>query len=191
MPADDAIRRRTILVVCYGNLCRSPMAEALLRDRLGERAWKVVSAGTHAAGGDPPTEGAREAIARLAGLDISQQRSRPLTTKLIEAADQVFTMSRRQALEAAALFPEAAGRIRLLGAFAPSPHLADAPADPFGDPADELEIADPMGGEPDAYEDCLRRLLAASDAAAAWLRAGAADEAAAAKAAASWANDRR
>jgi protein-tyrosine-phosphatase len=191
MPADDDIRRRTILVVCYGNLCRSPMAEALLRDRLGERAWKVVSAGTHAAGGDPPTKGACEAIARLASLDISKQRSRPLTTRLIEAADQVFTMSRRQALEAAALFPGAAGRIRLLGAFAPSPHLADAPADPFGDPADELEIADPMGGDPDAYEDCLRRIAAASDAAAAWLLAGAVDEEAAAKAVASWARDRR
>lgn len=191
MPADDDTRRRTILVVCYGNLCRSPMAEALLQERLGELAWKVVSAGTHAGGGDPPTRGAREAIARLAGLDISRQRSRPLTIRLIETADQVFTMSRRQALEAAALVPAAAGRIRLLGAFAPSPHLADAPADPFGGPADELEIADPMGGAPDTYEGCLRRLITASDAAAAWLLAGAVDAETGAKAVASWVNDRR
>ena len=58
---------RNILVVCYGNLCRSPMAEGLLRDRL-PLEYEVRSAGTHAYGGDPPTGTAREVMQREAGI---------------------------------------------------------------------------------------------------------------------------
>ena len=70
MPSADPLPRRTILVVCFGNLCRSPMAEALLRVRLPDNDWHVISAGTHAMSGSPPTHGSRQAVLHLAGLDI-------------------------------------------------------------------------------------------------------------------------
>ena len=174
MRALDSSSRQTILVVCFGNLCRSPMAEALLRADLPEASWRVLSAGTHAIGGDPPTPGAHDAIYRLRQLDISHQRSAALTVDLLRRSDHVFTMSRMQALEAAALFPPAASRIRLLGAFAPADDEAAGPADPYGGQADPMEIADPMGGDDEAYEACCSRLDTSVQAAVEWLNNGAA-----------------
>lgn len=174
----DPSSRQTILVVCFGNLCRSPMAEALLRARLPATSWRILSAGTHAIGGDPPTPGAHDAISRLDGLDMSHQRSAALTVDLLRQSDHVFTMSREQALEAAALFPPAASRIRLLGAFAPADDEAAGPADPYGGRADPMEIADPMGGDSETYETCCSRLDDSVRAAVEWLNAGAAPAAA-------------
>lgn len=173
MPSPESSPRQTVLVVCFGNLCRSPMAEALLRHRLPPDQWEVISAGTHASGDDPPTVGSRDAVAHLAGLDISRQRSSPLTVGVLRRSDYVFTMSRRQALEAAALVPTAAARIWLLGAFVPATGATRESADPYGDPADRTEIPDPMGTDAEAYEACCIRLIDCTNAVAAWLDAGA------------------
>ena len=170
--------RRSVLLVCFGNLCRSPMAEGLMRQQLPEAGWTVHSAGTHAIGGDPPTMQAHRAVAHIAGVDIAEQRSTPLTVDLLRASDFILTMSRQQALEVAALAPEAAPRTRLLGSFAPSPSDFDGPADPFGPPADAMEIADPMGGSSEIYEACCLRLIDATDLAARWLLDGAVESAA-------------
>lgn len=146
------------------------MAEGIFRAALPDDEWSIASAGTHAVGDDPPTGGAIEATAAVAGIDISAQRSQLLTTDLIEDSDYVFTMSRLQALEAAALVPSAAGNIRLLGAF--SPGGAKGITEPGGGRANADEIADPMGGNADEYEACCRRLEASIDAVVQWLREG-------------------
>lgn len=173
MPSPNRSSPRTILVVCFGNLCRSPMAEALLRAHLPRTSWRIVSAGTHAIGGDPPTRGALDALYRVRRLDMSHQLSAPLTVDLLRDSDHAFAMSRTQALEAAALFPPAASRIRLLGAFAPAADEAAGPSDPYGDRADPMEIADPMGGTSETYEACCKRLDESVRAVVAWLDAGA------------------
>jgi len=173
MRSSDHSERHAVLAVCFGNLCRSPMAEALLRAGLPTSDWEVASAGTHAIGGDPPTATAQAVVAELADLDISTQRSDPLTVDLVRRSDHVLTMSRRQALEVVALVPEAADRTRLLGAFAPAPIDYDGPADPFGEPADRFEISDPMGGDPDTYRACCSRIAAAAATATDWLSRGA------------------
>ena len=173
MPSAESSPRQTVLVVCFGNLCRSPMAEALLRHRLPADRWEVISAGTHAIGDDPPTVGSRDAVAHLAGLDISRQRSLPLTVGVLRRSDYIFTMSRQQALEAAALVPTAAPHIRLLGAFVPATDATHESADPYGGPADSTEIPDPMGADAEAYEACCSRLIDCTNAVAAWLDAGA------------------
>ena len=171
MPSVESSTRQTILVVCFGNLCRSPMAEGLLRQHLPTERWDVISAGTHAIGGDPPTVGAQNTMTNLVGLDISRQRSSPLTVDGLRRSDYVFTMSRRQALEAAALMPASALRIRLLGAFVPANGASRDPADPYAGPADAMEIADPMGGDQETYEACCLRLIDCVEAVAAWLAA--------------------
>jgi protein-tyrosine-phosphatase len=176
MRSPDPSSHRTVLVVCFGNLCRSPVAEALFRAALPREGWRVVSAGTHAIGDDPPTAGAREALLRHAGIDIAQQRSKPLTVDLLRDADFVFTMSRRQALEAAALYPGAARMTRLLGAFAPAEEHGDGPADPGGRSADGHEIADPMGGNAAVYTTCCKRVDECVAKVTAWLLSGAEPE---------------
>ena len=163
---------RNILVVCYGNLCRSPMAEGLLRDRL-LLEYEVRSAGTHAYGGDPPTGTAREVMQREAGIGIHDQRSRRLDVEIIEWAGHIFTMSAQQAQLVAALDTRASDRTRLFGAFAPDTSCSGMSADPGGGAASLLEVTDPMGGSYGEYLTCMRRLEEATERCVAWLVAGA------------------
>lgn len=162
-----------VLLVCYGNLCRSPMAEGLLHQRLGSD-WKVESAGTHAIGGDAPTPTAQEVMLRETGIDIGELRSSLLTVGRIEAAGYVFTMSMQQAFLTAALAPGSRDRIRLFGAFDPATETSDGSADPGGPRPLLLEVPDPIGGDYEDYLVCMRRLQRASERCAAWLLAGAA-----------------
>ena len=74
---------KTILFICTGNVCRSPMAEALFRHAVrGRGEFRVLSAGLGAADGQPPTQHSVTAMREL-GMDISAQRSRMLTTDLV------------------------------------------------------------------------------------------------------------
>ena len=86
----------SILVVCTGNVCRSPIAEAAisrsLRHRLGDDAPKVSSAGTAGWQGSGPTPQAIEAAAEL-DLDISGHVARMLIPELVEAADLIVCMA--------------------------------------------------------------------------------------------------
>lgn len=86
----------SILVVCTGNICRSPIAEGMLRDavaaRFGASAPTVSSAGTIALEGSPATEESVTAAAER-GTDITGHRARRLTLGLARRADLVLGMA--------------------------------------------------------------------------------------------------
>ncbi len=83
---------RDVLVVCVGNICRSPMAAAMLKQQLGEQTDVTVgSAGLGALVGYPADDHAI-ALMQECGLDISDHRGRQLEPALIEAADLVLVM---------------------------------------------------------------------------------------------------
>ena len=102
-----------ILVVCSGNICRSPIAEGLLRRalerRLGGTAPVVGSAGTIAIDGAPAMPESIEA-ARERGVDIRMHTARPLTPELIDDADLVVTMAAEHRDEVRRLVPGAVPR---------------------------------------------------------------------------------
>ena len=80
-----------ILMVCLGNICRSPLAEGILRSKLDENYF-VDSAGTgnwHV--GQPPDKRS-VAVAKKYGIDISQQRARQFSPKDFEDFDLIFVM---------------------------------------------------------------------------------------------------
>jgi protein-tyrosine phosphatase len=82
----------TILSVCSGNICRSPLAEGLLKSQLSAE-FSISSAGVIGATGDPVTEQTASLGKRL-GVDLSSHRSRYLNEAMIEQADLILTASR-------------------------------------------------------------------------------------------------
>src|SRR5206468_63686 len=89
----NAERMKTILFVCTGNVCRSPMAEGIFRQAVrGRGDFRVWSAGLGAMEGQPPSPYAVQAVGEL-GIDISNQRSRMLTLDLVQQADYIFGMT--------------------------------------------------------------------------------------------------
>ena len=131
------------LFVCTGNTCRSPMAEGMFRhmlaerlqcgeDELVDRGFVVASAGLSAVLGAPASPEAVELL-RNRNIDLRAHESQPLTDRLLDQADRVFTMTRSHRDSILAARPDVADRVELLS-------------------RDGTDIADPMGGTMSDYE---------------------------------------
>ncbi len=122
---------KNILFVCTGNTCRSPMAEALFRLRMGPGSeWKAASAGLYAAPGGPASQAAVDAMREL-GADLSDHQSQPLTAQLVERADLIIPMTAAHRFHILEDFPEVGNRVFLIKSFGTSKVPADV-SDPFG-----------------------------------------------------------
>jgi protein-tyrosine phosphatase len=107
-----------ILMVCLGNICRSPLAEGILAHLAGERdlPWSVDSAGTgnwHV--GEKP-DGRSIAVARRYGIDISRQRARQFQALDFERFDRIFVMDTKNLRDVLQLAssPEQRAKVSLL-----------------------------------------------------------------------------
>ena len=141
----EATNTKQILLVCTGNICRSPLAAALLERALTERGIEgiaVASAGTGAWDGAPVSEGAY-LVGLERKLDLSGHRARLLTRELVESAELVLTMARHHRARVDELGGE--GRVFVLGEYA-------------GREGDEAEVSDPFGGDLDVYRDTCSEL---------------------------------
>ncbi len=147
-----------VLFVCTGNVCRSPMAEALARKMLAERQREdigVSSAGTAAADGSPASEGSY-LVGLEQGLDLDGHQAQQLTADLVADADVVFGMSRHHVQAVERLGGK--GKAHLLGVYAGrSEGEADVP-DPFGGDLEEYRMTYALLR--DFLTDALDRLLA-------------------------------
>lgn len=103
-----------ILVVCVGNICRSPTVEYLLRHRLGARSIAVESAGLAALTGKPIDPTAGQLLAEH-GIDASAHRARQLDDQAIVDAQLILVMQRGHLDTLSKRSPHAVGRTFLLG----------------------------------------------------------------------------
>ena len=84
-----------VLFVCMGNICRSPLAEGILQKRAWEAGlnWSVESAGTNGYHNGEPPHRLSQKVAKLNGIDISQQRSRKFTADDFQQYDIIYAMA--------------------------------------------------------------------------------------------------
>ncbi len=107
---------KRILTVCTGNICRSPAAEFLLRQRI-EDAGRLVEAGSAgiAALVDHPAEETTRALMQARGVDLSPHRASQLTLEHLRRAELVLVMEKHHRDAVLAMDPTARGKVFLLG----------------------------------------------------------------------------
>jgi protein-tyrosine-phosphatase len=140
-----------ILVICTGNICRSPMAEGLLRHALSGqpeplKSLKVISAGVAARHGEPLSENSVIALKKT-GIDISGACAQPLTQQLLDDALVVFGMTESHRAIIKSRAKPVPQRLHLFREFMPPPA--------------EKEIADPYGGPLKVYESARDEMVEA------------------------------
>jgi len=129
---------KSILIVCIGNICRSPMAEALLINQLKKDHPEVVvkSAGL-AAMIDQPADQIAQDLMMLRGLDISSHRARQVTSEILANIDLILPMTTRQQEQIVSKFPSLFSKVHRLGKW------------------DGYDIPDPYRRPRGAFEHCL------------------------------------
>lgn len=137
---------KRILIVCKGNICRSPMAEIALRGKLeGNGAVRVESAGLAAMVGHPIDPSAARILA-MRGLDGSAHVARQIDIAQIRDAHLVMAMERRQLVALQAMAPRTRSKTFLLGEW-----------------NGQSEIPDPYGRSDDMFEGVFSMIESALD----------------------------
>jgi protein-tyrosine-phosphatase len=133
----------SVLFVCTANICRSPMAEALFRAMVSEQAgeWRIASAGTWAAIGQPAARFTRQVLAEQR-ISMDDHCSQAIERELMEQYALVLVMERghKEALQVE--FPDLAGRVYMLSEMV-SRHR---------------EVYDPIGGPMIDFQDMAKEI---------------------------------
>src|SRR5690606_6314710 len=122
-----------ILVVCHGNICRSPLAEAMLKAALPH--CRVESAGLHALVGHPADASTQE-VATPDGLMLQDHKGRQLNSEMLNDADLILVMSQKQRTAIGEKLPAALGKTMMLGHWLPK----------------QQEIPDPHGKSREVFQ---------------------------------------
>ena len=125
----------SVLTVCTGNICRSPLAEYLLRSRLEEATAKVSSAGIQALVNQPADALAQE-IAQTHGLDLSPHHGQQVEKTILEEHELILVMEDHHRDYLRLRFPQVSGRVFLLGKW-----------------EEEMQIPDPYKKSPDFFKE--------------------------------------
>src|SRR3954454_12625550 len=144
-----------VAVVCLGNICRSPMADVVLNDRLIraglERLVEVVSAGTGDWHVGRPMDRRAAALLTAHGDDARRHRAQQFASSWVEDCDLVLAMDEQNRADVTAEHPAALSRTRMFREF-----------DPQADDEDR-DVPDPYYGGDDGFERVLAMVERTSD----------------------------
>lgn len=136
----------TVIFVCTGNLCRSPMAEVILIDKLKKKGIDnivVKSAGLAASKGVPAASMAQTTVARY-GLNLLMHKARFLTADMVKKADLILVMEQAHKKEIQDWFHVAKGKVHLLKSYLNKGYAED--------------VEDPIGRSLEAFDFCYQDL---------------------------------
>jgi len=138
----------SILVVCVGNICRSPTAEALLKAKLAGSGIQVSSAGLGALV-DKPLDATATQVLEASGYALPEHKARQVTSAMLREASLILAMENRHLQSIHAIAPQARGKTLLVGKW-----------------LDNCEVPDPYRQQLPAFEHVYRILDKATSA---WL----------------------
>ncbi|HSU28248.1 MAG TPA: low molecular weight protein-tyrosine-phosphatase [Chitinophagaceae bacterium] len=143
-----------ILMVCLGNICRSPLAEGILQDKVKKRGlqWIVDSAGTERYHIGEPPHPLSQKVASQHGIDISHQRARRFKAADIDQFDIVFALA-KDVLE----------EIKHLSASRFNAHKVKLLMEELY-PGEERDVPDPWYGPEPGYQDAYEIIERACEA---------------------------
>jgi protein-tyrosine-phosphatase len=132
----------SVLFICTANICRSPMAEALLRLKVQETGsypdtWRIESAGVNALEGVPPSRFAVEVMTEY-GFDITDHKSKTATENMLGEFNLVLTMEKIHKQLLRSRFPDSTGKVYMLS------EMIDQ----------EFPVEDPFGNSLEDYRKC-------------------------------------
>ena len=145
----------SVLFVCHGNICRSPLAEAYFRSLVKKdgRSMTVCSAGLETTPGKPADPRAK-AVAIEHRLSLGEHTTTQVHMELLDQSDLILVMEMGQRDRIEALYPKSKGKVVLLGRF---------------DSGGSLEIADPYSGTSEDFLACFQQVSRCCDILAARL----------------------
>ena len=141
-------------MVCLGNICRSPLAEGILREKCNQAGlnWKVESAGTNGLHTGEPPHPLSQKVAKLKGIDISGQQSRSFIQQDFERFDKIYAMADdvKQEMQLIGKHRYEASKVDLLmnACF----------------PAQNMDVPDPWFGQEEGYHKVYDMIELACDA---------------------------
>lgn len=148
-PATIPLPVSTILVLCKGNICRSPLAHVYLESAVRKAGLPIVvkSAGIETTPGKPAHDHAKT-VARTNGLSLETHQTTSLYEELVKHAELVLVMEVSQKDRVLRLYPEAKGKVFVLGQFCRR---------------GALDIDDPYSGPLEDFTICYGRIVESCD----------------------------
>ena len=143
-----------ILMVCLGNICRSPIAEGILQHKAWQAGlnWTVDSAGTNGYHDGEPPHRLSQKVASQNGIDICKQRSRRFTTADLEHYDKIYALAEDVIYE-----------MRRIAGKKYSSEKVDLLMNELY-PGKNLDVPDPWSGPESGYHEVFRMMEDACDA---------------------------
>jgi low molecular weight protein-tyrosine phosphatase len=136
-------RIREVMVICYGNICRSPYAGYVLQRELADTSCVVRSSGFFGPNRRSPDTAL--AVSKQRGYDLDPHRSQLVTDESLASADLVVVMESKHLQQLRSEFGIDPRRIIFLGDFDPEPIAMRA-------------IPDPYGRSPEVFDECYARI---------------------------------
>ncbi len=142
-----------ILMVCLGNICRSPLAEGILQYKAQQAGlnWVIDSAGTNGYHNGEAPHQLSQRVAKLNGINISHQRSRKLTPEDFDRFDRIFAMAE-----------DVVDDMKRIGRNQFNPLKVDLLMDELY-PGEKREVPDPWAGPEDGYHEVYALINQACD----------------------------
>ena len=133
----------SVLFVCTANICRSPMAMGLMKQKVGldNKNWKIESAGVWTQDGIPVSDYAA-VVLRKRGIEIKDHKSQQVILELVSAFNLILTMEYRHKEAIRIAFPSLASRIYLISEMV----------------NENFEISDPIGLRLQDYDETASEL---------------------------------